>query len=51
MNAKYFIDTNIIVYAFDPGDKNKQQTANQLIQDALIERKGFGGYQVLFYNS
>ncbi|MDZ7722206.1 MAG: PIN domain-containing protein [candidate division KSB1 bacterium] len=47
MNAKYFIDTNIFVYAFDQSDKNKQHTANQLIQDAHIERKGCISYQVI----
>ncbi|MBN2092986.1 PIN domain-containing protein [candidate division KSB1 bacterium] len=38
MKDKYFVDTNVIVYANDGSDKNKQQKAKQLILDGI--RKG-----------
>ena len=41
----YFIDTNIFVYAFDPGPK--KETANRLIREALAMRIGLISYQVV----
>ena len=32
MNAKVFIDTNILVYAFDSSEKEKQAIAQELLQ-------------------
>jgi len=47
MKDKYFLDTNIIIYAFDHVNPLKQQKANQLIKTALIENKGCISYQVI----
>ena len=33
MNAKIFIDTNILVYAFDSNEKDKQEIAQNLLAD------------------
>src|SRR5712692_11934150 len=35
MSAPDFLDTNVLVYAYDPTDRRKQQVAQQLIQKAL----------------
>ena len=47
MNDKYFLDTNIFVYAFDKTDPAKQQTANLLIKTAVFEQTGCISYQVM----
>lgn len=33
MNAEYFLDTNVLVYAFEPGHPDKQARARQLMAD------------------
>ena len=35
MSAPDFLDTNVLVYAYDPTDRRKQQVAQQLVQKAL----------------
>src|SRR5712692_8906415 len=35
MSAPDFLDTNVLVYAYDPTDRRKQQVVQQLIQKAL----------------
>ena len=40
MSDKYFIDTNIFVYAFDKRDKKKRQVANSMIKKALSDHVG-----------
>jgi predicted nucleic acid-binding protein len=35
MHAPDFLDTNILVYAYDPGNEKKQQTAQNLVRKAL----------------
>lgn len=47
MNDKYFIDTNIFIYSFDQRDKQKQQRAQQIIDQALKTNKGIISYQVV----
>ncbi len=47
MKDKYFIDTNIFVYAFDKTDKEKQQTANVVIKKAISEHAGCISFQVI----
>lgn len=47
MNDKYFIDTNIFVYAFNQDEPEKNKIANNLIESALIERSGCISYQVI----
>ncbi len=47
MKDKFFIDTNIIVYANDSSDKNKQLKAKQLILDGIRSGKIVVSTQVL----
>ena len=35
MSAPDFLDTNILVYAYDPSDRRKQQIARDLVRKAL----------------
>jgi predicted nucleic acid-binding protein len=35
MPAPDFLDTNILLYAYDPSDRRKQRVAMQLLRDAL----------------
>src|SRR5579859_1742554 len=35
MSAPDFLDTNILVYAYDPSDRNKQRIAQDLLRKAL----------------
>ena len=35
MTAREFLDTNVLVYAYDPTDRRKQQTAQGLVRRAL----------------
>ena len=35
MNDRYFVDTNILVYANDPAEKTKQQIAQNIILDGI----------------
>jgi predicted nucleic acid-binding protein len=47
MSDRFFLDTNIFVYSFDPSAKKKAQTATQLIRRALSTQKGIVSYQVI----
>ena len=47
MSAKYFLDTNILVYSFDHSAPVKQKKARQLIDDALENDKGVISSQVV----
>lgn len=47
MPGKYFIDTNIIVYAFDRRDRYKWETANRMMGEALETHKGIVSFQVI----
>ncbi len=47
MNGKFFLDTNIIVYAVDRSDPPKLRRATQLIRDAIGTRKGVVSFQVV----
>ena len=46
-NGRYFLDTNILVYTFDPRDPAKQTKANALVEDALNGQQGLISYQVV----
>jgi predicted nucleic acid-binding protein len=35
MSAREFLDTNVLVYAYDPGDSHKQRVAQDLVRRAL----------------
>ena len=47
MSAKYFLDTNILVYTFDPRDRRKQRVANHLVATALQTQQGVISFQVV----
>ncbi|MDM8536671.1 PIN domain-containing protein [Desulfobacterales bacterium HSG17] len=52
MSDKFFLDTNIIVYSFDDSEPTKQNTARNLIRNALLNHNGCISYQVIqeFFN-
>src|SRR5208282_3758255 len=52
MSGKFFLDTNIFVYAFDPTAPKKAERAGQLILRAIQTRGGIVSYQVVqeFFN-
>ncbi len=47
MTANQFLDTNILVYAFDSSDPAKQQMAKQLIAEAATSATGWLSTQAL----
>jgi len=47
MNDKNFFDTNILVYANDSSEKEKQNIARDLIKDSLQKQNGVISVQVL----
>lgn len=47
MNAKFFIDTNIIVYCFDDRTPDKKTRSLALIADALQTGNGIISWQVI----
>ena len=52
MSGKFFLDTNIFVYAFEAPAMVKARRARQLVSEALKTRKGIVSYQVVqeFFN-
>lgn len=52
MTDRFFLDTNVLVYAFDSREPVKAKTAGQLVRGALQGRKGVISYQVVqeFFN-
>lgn len=47
MKGRYFLDTNILVYAKDADAGKKQLISNQIIEQLWIENTGRISYQVL----
>ena len=47
MSDKYFLDTNIYVYSFDPGDPRKARIAEELVTRGVGSRMGVISYQVV----
>jgi predicted nucleic acid-binding protein len=47
MSDKFFIDTNVFVYSFDPTAKRKQKIAKDLVASALAQNTGIVSYQVI----
>ncbi len=47
MNDKYFIDTNIFIYSFQPDEPKKQSVAQELIRNALKKQTGCISSQVI----
>lgn len=45
--AKAFLDSNILVYAFQKADLRKQQIADNLVAEALTERNAAISFQVV----
>ena len=52
MSGKFFLDTNIFVYAFDETAPAKAKTAARLVRNAVDTGKGIVSYQVVqeFFN-
>jgi predicted nucleic acid-binding protein len=52
MSGKFFLDTNIFVYAFDLSAPKKAERAGKLIVQAIRTRSGIVSYQVVqeFFN-
>ena len=52
MSARFFLDTNVFVYAFDPHARAKAKRAAQLIRRAVDTGEGIVSYQVVqeFFN-
>ena len=48
-----FLDTNVLVYAFDEGEPKKREVARRLVDEHLIEGDGMLSVQVLreFYSA
>ena len=47
LRGKFFLDTNILVYSFDPSAPAKQQIARELIETALSSQMGVISSQVV----
>lgn len=47
MSAKYFLDTNILVYSLDPADPRKARIAEELVTRGVGSRLGVISYQVV----
>ena len=47
MKDRYFIDTNILIYTFDPAAPKKQKKALEIVGQALQYSDGFISYQVV----
>ncbi|HWG21937.1 MAG TPA: PIN domain-containing protein [Terracidiphilus sp.] len=52
MSDRFFLDTNVFVYSFDPNYPAKRSRARELIRKALGSHKGVVSYQVVqeFFN-
>ncbi len=52
MSGKFFLDTNIFVYSFDPNSPKKAAQATKLIRKGIETRGGIVSYQVVqeFFN-
>ena len=47
MSDRYFLDTNIIIYSFDSGEKEKQNISKELIASGLKHSHTSISYQVI----
>jgi predicted nucleic acid-binding protein len=47
MNGKAFVDTNILVYAYDRAEAKKSERAQELLQQLWEQRRGVLSVQVL----
>ena len=46
-SGRFFLDTNIIVYALDDREPEKRNRSRELLRDALSSRRGVISYQVV----
>lgn|SRR5689334_16516011 len=47
MNVRSFLDTNVIVYAFDRSNPKKAHVAQSLIEEGLADKRSIISYQVV----
>lgn len=47
LRGRFFLDTNVLVYSFDPDAPDKQRRAQALIQEALRSQRGLISTQVV----
>jgi predicted nucleic acid-binding protein len=47
MSARFFLDTNVLVYTFDSSSQKKKQVALRLVHRALAEGRGIISWQVV----
>jgi predicted nucleic acid-binding protein len=47
MNAKTFVDTNVLIYAHDVDAKEKHKVAKETLSELWVDRAGFLSAQVL----
>jgi predicted nucleic acid-binding protein len=47
MNAKTFVDTNVLIYAHDVDAKEKHKVAKETLSELWVDRAGFLSVQVL----
>jgi predicted nucleic acid-binding protein len=47
MSARFFLDTNVLVYTFDAGAPRKREVARDLVRRALAEQSGVISTQVI----
>ena len=47
LRGRFFLDTNVLVYSFDPESPDKQRRAQTLIQEALRSQRGVISTQVV----
>ncbi len=47
MSDSFFLDSNVLVYSFDPAEPAKSLRAKALIREALASGKGVVSYQVV----
>jgi predicted nucleic acid-binding protein len=47
MSGRFFLDTNVFVYAFDANSPKKSAQSNKLIRSAIETRGGIVSYQVV----
>lgn len=45
--GRYFLDTNVLVYTFDPRAPAKQRRARELVREALTSQSGVISFQVV----
>lgn len=45
--ARFFLDTNILIYSFDNNSRAKQKCASDLVDSALTTHRGVISYQVV----